>query len=82
MTQHTMGCEEALRLLATYLDRELNPLEEMEMERHLELCRSCYSRVEFERALKARLAELGHLTPDPAFADRIRQMVQRFRQLD
>lgn len=54
-----MRCEEALRLLAQYLDCELTPADEAEVERHLHTCRSCYSRAEFERRLKAELADLS-----------------------
>lgn len=78
MTKPTMSCERALRLLAAYLDRELNELDHAEIERHLEACRSCYSRMEFEKLLKVRLAELGHREPDQGLAQRVRQLVLQF----
>ncbi len=74
----TIRCEEALRLLASYLDRELIGQEYADLERHLEACRSCYSRAEFERELKARLAGLGRQEPDAAFGARLRALVRRF----
>lgn len=52
-----IDCEEALRRLAGFLDRELGPQSAAEVERHLETCRSCYSRAEFERRLRERLRE-------------------------
>lgn len=76
MSERTIGCEEALRLLAAYLDGESTDCGDV--ARHLETCRSCYSRAEFERALRARLQELGRRDPEPAFAERIRGLVREF----
>jgi anti-sigma factor RsiW len=73
-----MNCEEALRLLAVYLDGELERGERLNVERHLQACRSCYSRAEFERRLQARLAALGRRQPDPDFSARIQELVRRF----
>lgn len=81
MTDHpggTMRCEEALRLLAAFLDGELDSEERVDVERHLDACRSCYSRAEFERRLQAQLATLGRREPDPAFAARLQGLVRRF----
>jgi anti-sigma factor (TIGR02949 family) len=71
-------CEEALRRLGAYLDGELGPGERTEVERHLDACRSCYSRAEFERRLHARLADLGRREPAPEFGARIQTLVRRF----
>ena len=54
-----IDCEEALRRLFEYLDAELPGEPQREIEQHLERCRSCFSRVEFEKRLKAYTAELG-----------------------
>lgn len=74
----TIRCEEALRLLAAYLDGELAGPHQADVERHLQACRSCFSRAEFERHLQARLVDLGRREPDPGFEARIRGLVQRF----
>jgi mycothiol system anti-sigma-R factor len=75
-----IDCEEALRRLFEYLDAELQGEPQREVQQHLERCRSCFSRVEFETRLKAYTAQLGH-EPVPAelearirkvFADRDR----------
>jgi anti-sigma factor (TIGR02949 family) len=57
--RHDISCEEALRRLFDYLDRELEPHAHGEMEYHLARCRSCFSRAEFERRLKERLREMA-----------------------
>lgn len=73
------GCEEALRRLAAYLDRELDPVEAAGLERHLEKCRSCWSRAEFERRLRDRIrSDLEARTVPPEFEERVRQMVRGF----
>lgn len=73
-----ISCEEALSLLADYLDGELEQVEHSTLERHLAICRGCFSRAEFERLLRKRLASLGSEPPSTVFAERIRSMVDRF----
>lgn len=74
----TINCEEALRLLAVYLDGELHGAEHSSVEQHLKTCRSCYSRGEFERRLKAELSELSRDDVRPAFEQHIRQLITQF----
>lgn len=78
MSGSELSCREAIRLLAAYLDGELNPDEHGQVERHLHRCRECYSRAEFERRLNRQLAELGRRPVDPPFERRIRGMIRQF----
>lgn len=73
-----LGCREAIRALAAYLDGELEGPSRGRLEEHLEICRSCYSRHEFEKGLKERLADLGEEKIRPGFQARIRSLVSRF----
>lgn len=50
-----IDCEEALKRLFDYIDRELHGHRHDEMEEHLSKCRSCYSRLEFEKRLQLHL---------------------------
>lgn len=75
---HGIDCEEALRRLAEYLDGEEDGVARAELQQHLETCRSCYSRAEFERGLRSRLRELGHAPVDPTFEDRICHLARGF----
>jgi mycothiol system anti-sigma-R factor len=43
-------CEEALQRLWEFLDGELQPKDEAEVRRHLEMCSRCYPRYDFQRA--------------------------------
>lgn len=72
-----IGCEEALQRLAVYLDRELDETASTEVERHLEKCRSCFSRAEFERRLKERIQRDLHVAAVPdAYEERIRALLR------
>lgn len=71
-------CEEALRLLAALLDDELLGGTREEVERHLRLCRSCFSRAEFERRLKREISGLGREDVSPAFERRVRRLLGSF----
>jgi len=51
----TIDCEEALKRLFEYIDHELHGHRHDEMEDHLSKCRSCYSRLEFEKRLHHHL---------------------------
>jgi anti-sigma factor (TIGR02949 family) len=72
------SCEDAIRLLAAYLDREVSEAAHAEVERHLSTCRSCYSRAQFERRLKKRLAELGQEPVRPALSQRVQELIKDF----
>jgi anti-sigma factor RsiW len=76
--ERILTCEEALRFLAAYLDGELEPGMDHEVEDHLARCRSCYSRADFEKRLKERVATLGRSEVSLTFADRIRRLMGRF----
>jgi anti-sigma factor RsiW len=73
-----MTCEEALALVAALVDVELGPVDRQAVERHLDTCRSCYSRAEFERHLKQQLAAIGRRDVDGTFEERIRALIGRF----
>ena len=72
------NCEEAVRRLALYVDGEIEPVDRDMVERHIETCRSCFSRIEFEKRLKGQIAGLREPAPDPGFEDRIRRMILGF----
>jgi predicted anti-sigma-YlaC factor YlaD len=74
----TLDCAAALRLLAAYLDGELQQLDEQSVQKHLKRCHSCYSRAEFERRLKARLTELSRAHVSPALEGRIRTLLSDY----
>lgn len=71
-----IDCEEAVRHLAAYLDGERDEVPAAALESHLERCRSCFSRAEFERQLKARMRrELGDSDPPPWLREKMRTLI-------
>ncbi len=73
-----LNCQEALALVAEYLDKELGPAERKQLEHHMETCRHCFDRLEFERLLKARLAELRRTEPAEVLRERIEDFLERY----
>jgi mycothiol system anti-sigma-R factor len=73
-----MTCEQVLSRVLEFVDRELTDDEHVRLTRHLETCRGCYSRVEFERQLKARLTDLPSELAPSAVRDRIAHLIEGF----
>jgi len=48
-----MNCEESMEMLWQFLDKELDGEATGELQRHLEECRHCFSKAEFEQRLRA-----------------------------
>lgn len=80
MTREITSCEEALQVLADHLDDELDPELRTQLLGHLDTCRSCYSRAEFERRLKARVRSLGHEPVPDAVSERVRRLLHHFTE--
>ena len=56
--EEPLTCEQALAQIFDFLDHELAEHERTALERHLHVCKSCFSRAEFERRLKQKLTGL------------------------
>lgn len=78
MTRPPIDCEQALRQVFDYIDHELHAHDHDAMRAHLETCRSCFSRVEFERRLKGKLTDLVEDDATSELSDRIRTMLKTF----
>lgn len=78
MSEPLMSCEEVLERVLEFVDRELGDADRLRLERHLETCRSCYSRVEFERHLKGRLTDLAREEAPGPVRDRVSRLIDRF----
>ena len=73
-----IDCEEVVRLLFVYLDGEIGDEQRRDVEHHLALCRSCFSRAEFEKRLRLHLAKLGHEEVPAPLEQRIRSFMTKF----
>ncbi len=73
-----IDCDEVMRQLFDYLDREVEITAEDEIHHHIEECRSCFTRVEFEKQLKGRVQDAGKdLAPD-SLRNRIDDLMKDF----
>ena len=68
-------CDEVLREIELYLDRELDPSECSEIEHHLTGCGSCLQRKEFRVHLRALVARKCRHDPTPT------QLLERIKQV-
>lgn len=74
-----MGCLAALEVFYSYLDGELDdPRTVADFERHMEHCRSCFSRAEMEGRLNERLRELARCRAPDRLRDRLRNLMSKF----
>jgi mycothiol system anti-sigma-R factor len=74
-----IGCLKAIEMFYAYMDGELADTESVaEFEHHLEHCRSCFSRAEFEGLLTERLRKLAAERAPDALRDRLRILMDNF----
>jgi len=73
-----INCEQALRHLFEYLDRELDGDLQAQMQHHMESCRSCFSRLEFEQTLKAHVRNTGTEHAPDSLRDRVGNLLKEF----
>ena len=73
-----MRCEDVLHELLAYLDREVDAATAAAIDRHLEDCRGCFSRAQFERKLKAHLRAAGEKRAPERLRARVKDILDRF----
>ena len=78
MTEKEMNCEQALRQIFAYVDRELDEEERAAMREHLHTCQSCFSRMEFERLLKSKVGALRDDKATPSVSERVKALLRDF----
>ena len=78
MTKHEIDCEQALKQLFEFIDRELPEDRRDEMQHHLHTCKSCFSRMEFERRLKEKVGALRDEEVPSQLGARIKGLLKSF----
>lgn len=82
MTKHNhdqgISCEDVLKHLVDYLHGEVDDAKHAEIGKHLESCRNCFSRAEFEKALKARVSNGAKEKAPEALQDRLKDLIDKF----
>lgn len=69
-----LTCEQVLQEIWVFLDGQLPESELVHFRQHMELCRNCYSRVEFERTLRISIKEKTH----HCCPDKVKMRIQKF----
>ena len=70
-------CLEAIENLQAYLDGELNPAEVEIFENHLDHCRSCFTRKEFEVVITKRIKSTKGRVP-ATLKSRLTDLIDKF----
>lgn len=74
-----IGCLKAIEMFYAYIDGELTDAESVDgFEHHLEHCRSCFSRAEFEGLLTQRLRALAAERASEDLRRRMRILMDSF----
>lgn len=78
MTDESLTCEEVIERIFDWLDRELDPATQERVERHLQDCRDCFSRAEFEERLRQKIRAAGSERAPDRLHRRVRDMLDQF----
>ena len=73
-----VSCEEVLSKLHAYLDQEVDAPSEAEIDQHLHECRECFSRAEFEKTLKRKVASAAEVETPADTRERLEALIKRF----
>lgn len=78
MNKRDLTCEQVIERIFVYLDRELDAAQSSRIDRHLQKCRDCFSRAEFEKQLRARVRDAGTVETPERVHRRIRRLLDQF----
>lgn len=71
-------CDEAIQMVLEYLDNELANHDHDALESHIDKCRSCYTRVEFEKRLKGMVSEKEEPAVPENLKERLKKLTDQF----
>lgn len=78
MSARHLSCEEVMERLFAFLDGEIDGATSADIDRHLERCRECFSRAEFEKHLRERIAGAGTTKAPDRLRRRIKDILDEF----
>ncbi|SEP01459.1 mycothiol system anti-sigma-R factor [Aquisalimonas asiatica] len=78
MSRDDLTCEEVLEQLFAYLDEELDDTRLAAIDRHLERCRDCFTRAEFEKHLRERVYRTGTAPAPERLRQRLKEVLDRY----
>jgi len=75
--ENMIDCEEALSRLFEFIDHELHPVHNHEMDGHMSRCRSCYSRLEFENRLREHLRKATQEKASDGLQNKVKSLISK-----
>lgn len=77
-----MRCEYYLELLSPYLDNELSPEEQMNLETHLRECSKCQQELQLLKIIKSNLSEIEEKPLPKSFHEQLMTNVNKEKRLN
>ena len=71
-------CDKILERVWDYLDRETNADGLAEIKKHLDLCRPCFSRIEFQKILREKMRSHTHHVCPEKLKQRIKSIIELY----
>lgn len=78
MSSEPITCEEVIEQIYLFLDQELDSTLSDRINEHLERCRDCFSRAEFEKRLRARVREAQEAEAPEHLHRRLQRVLNEF----
>ena len=78
MSHDHISCEEVIERLFDYLDRELDEDISAVIDRHIEHCRDCFTRAEFEKRLREKVAKSAQVEAPERLQRRLKGILSNF----
>ena len=71
-----ISCEEALERMFEYIDGVLTGKSHSELEQHIETCKGCLKKVEFQQKLKKRLLKIRPISASNQLMKRLNYILR------
>ncbi len=76
--ENALDCKDVVKKIFEYLDGELDEHTHADIEHHMDHCRSCFSRAEFESELKKKVKENADEEAPEDLKNRINNLIGNF----
>lgn len=78
MNAEQITCEEVIEQIYEFLDQELDSTLSDRINAHLERCRDCFTRAEFEKRLRARVNDAAEAEAPERLHRRLQRLIDQF----
>lgn len=71
----TIDCKQAVSRFNSFLDSDLTALNKKELVQHIDECKSCFERLEFEKLLKQKINTLSKTASNKSLIRKIEKTI-------